>query len=133
VRTALVVVGALVAVWVAFLVYLVVHRRDGLSARDAAHLVPDTVRLIKGLAIDSTISRRHRLPVWLLVGYLALPVDLVPDFLPVIGYADDVIVIALVLRRLVRRVGPAKVDQHWPGSPEGLATLRRLLRLPVEA
>jgi uncharacterized membrane protein YkvA (DUF1232 family) len=65
-----------------------------------------------------------------LLGYLAIPIDLIPDFIPVIGYADDAIIIALVLRSVTRAVGPAALDEHWPGTPEGLAALRRLCRLP---
>ena len=65
-----------------------------------------------------------------LLGYLALPFDLVPDVIPVLGWADDAIVVALVLRSVVRRAGPEALARHWPGSPEGLAALRRLARLP---
>ncbi|HEV7849920.1 MAG TPA: DUF1232 domain-containing protein, partial [Mycobacterium sp.] len=56
--------------------------------------------------------------------------DLIPDFIPVIGYADDAIIIALVLRSVTRAAGPAALDEHWPGTPEGLAAVRRLCRLP---
>jgi uncharacterized membrane protein YkvA (DUF1232 family) len=62
--------------------------------------------------------------------YLASPIDLVPDFIPVIGYADVAILIALTLRSVVRRAGPSALDRHWPGSPAGLAALRQLLALP---
>ena len=55
--------------------------------------------------------------LWLLLGYLALPIDLVPDFIPVLGYADDAIVVALVLRSVVRRAGPDAIERHWPGTP----------------
>jgi uncharacterized membrane protein YkvA (DUF1232 family) len=68
----------------------------------------------------------------MLLVYLASPIDLVPDFIPVIGYADDVIITSIVLRRLVRRAGPEKLREHWPGTPEGLAQLQRLLRLPSD-
>lgn len=68
--------------------------------------------------------------LWLLLGYLLLPIDLVPDFLPVIGYADDVVVLALVLRSVVRRAGPQALERHWPGTPAGLALVRRLAGLP---
>jgi uncharacterized membrane protein YkvA (DUF1232 family) len=67
--------------------------------------------------------------VWLLLAYLASPIDLVPDFVPVLGYADDAIVVAAVLRSVVRAAGPQVLESHWPGSPEGLAALRRLVRI----
>jgi uncharacterized membrane protein YkvA (DUF1232 family) len=92
--------------------------------------LPDTLRLLRGLATDRTVPRRTRWLLWGLLAYLASPIDLVPDFVPVIGFADDAIITSFVLRHVMRRAGPPKLDQHWPGSPEGLATLRRLLRLP---
>jgi uncharacterized membrane protein YkvA (DUF1232 family) len=58
-----------------------------------------------------------------------MPFDLVPDVVPVIGYADDAVVVALVLRSVVRRAGPEALHRHWPGTPEGLTLLLRLARL----
>ncbi|MDQ6854315.1 MAG: DUF1232 domain-containing protein [Actinomycetota bacterium] len=58
-----------------------------------------------------------------------MPIDLIPDFLPVVGYADDAILTALVLHRLLRTAGPTKLAEHWPGTPEGLATLTQMLHL----
>ncbi|NGN64067.1 DUF1232 domain-containing protein [Streptomyces sp. A7024] len=65
---------------------------------------------------------------WLL-GYLAMPIDLVRDFIPVPGYADDAIVVALVLRSVVRAAGPGALARHWPGTEDGLAAVRRLAGL----
>jgi uncharacterized membrane protein YkvA (DUF1232 family) len=67
-----------------------------------------------------------RVRVALLVVYLAVPFDLVPDVVPVIGYADDAVVVALVLRSVVRRAGAEALHRHWPGTPEGLALVLRL-------
>jgi uncharacterized membrane protein YkvA (DUF1232 family) len=58
--------------------------------------------------------------------YLILPIDLVPDFIPVLGYADDAIFVAAALRAVVRRAGPEALDKYWPGTPEGLHAVRRL-------
>ena len=69
------------------------------------------------------------MPVWALLAYLAMPIDLVPDFLPVIGNADDAILTALILRRLMHKAGPAKLAEQWTGTPEGLTVLRQMLRL----
>lgn len=63
------------------------------------------------------------------MAYLALPVDLVPDFVPVLGFADDAIFVAVVLRSVARATGPQALEGHWPGSPEGLAVVRRLARV----
>ena len=61
-----------------------------------------------------------------LIAYLAMPVDLVPDFLPVVGYADDALVVAFALRSVVRAAGPEAIDRHWTGTPQGLLAVRRL-------
>jgi uncharacterized membrane protein YkvA (DUF1232 family) len=71
-----------------------------------------------------------RLPLVLLLGYLAIPIDLIPDFIPLLGYADDAIVIGLVLRSVIRRAGPDVVRRHWPGTEAGLDSLARLCRVP---
>ena len=69
--------------------------------------------------------------LWLLLGYLAIPIDLVPDFVPVLGYADDAIIVALVLRSVVRRAGAPVIHRHWPGTDDGLAALARLTGLQL--
>jgi uncharacterized membrane protein YkvA (DUF1232 family) len=120
---------AVAVAWGAFLVVVFVVRPDGLALHDAMRLLPDTVRLIRRLASDRSVPFGTRVTVWLLMLYLASPIDLIPDFVPVIGYADDAILASFVLRRLIRRAGSEKLSEHWPGSPEGLETLRRVLRL----
>ena len=95
-------------------------------ASEALRAVPDVLRLTHRLARDRTLPRSLRLRLWLLLGYLASPIDLVPDFIPVIGYADDAIVVALVLRSVVRRAGRDAVERHWTGSPAALEAVERL-------
>jgi len=130
-RATLISVGVLVIVWLLFLAYLAIARPDTGTLGQMPRVLPDTVRLARRLAGDRSIPRSARWPVWLLLAYLALPIDIVPDFIPVIGYADDVIFSAVVLRRLVRYAGHDKVTEQWPGTPEGLVALRRMLRLDV--
>jgi len=90
-----------VAVWVAFVVWLAaVGKRE--DARALATFIPDCVVLVTRLARDSRVPRRRKLLLLGLIGYLALPFDLVPDFIPVAGQLDDPIIVALVLRHLVR-------------------------------
>ena len=98
--------------------------------RDAVRLLPDAVGLVRRLATDRTMPRSARWPVLLLVGYLAVPIDVIPDFVPVVGYVDDLMLVSVVLRRLIQQAGPDKIAEHWPGSPEGLVALRTALRLP---
>jgi uncharacterized membrane protein YkvA (DUF1232 family) len=66
----------------------------------------------------------------MLLAYLAVPIDLVPDFLPVVGYADDAIIVAFVLRSVARRAGIEAIERHWPGTRDGFAALCRLTGLP---
>jgi uncharacterized membrane protein YkvA (DUF1232 family) len=124
-------VGGLLLCWLVLMAVLWLTRPDELSARELLRLLPDVLRLVRRLAGDRTLQRGVRVRLWLLMVYLAVPIDLVPDFLPVVGHADDAIVVALVLRSVVRRAGGAAVERHWPGTPEGLAALRRASRLPV--
>jgi uncharacterized membrane protein YkvA (DUF1232 family) len=133
IRFLLLTIAVLVAAWLAFAVWLALMQRRSTPPGEVVRLVPDVLRLIRRLARDRTIARSVRFPVWLLIAYLASPLDLVPDVIPVIGFADDVIVIAVVLRRLVRRAGPDTVERHWSGTPEGLVALRALLRLPASS
>jgi len=133
-RTLAVVAGSLIVVWLVFVVFVVVagRRRNGaafVSPKDALRLLPDTVRLVRGLCGDDAIPRRTRWLVFVLLAYLVSPIDIIPDFVPVIGFADDVVLTSLVLRHVIRRSGSAALERHWPGSPEGLAALRSLLRL----
>jgi uncharacterized membrane protein YkvA (DUF1232 family) len=101
---------------------------DTVNRRDALRLLPDVLRLIRRLAADKTVTTGVRVRLVLLLVYLASPIDLVPDFIPVVGYADDAIVVALVLRSVTRRAGPDAIERHWPGTPEGLAIIQRLVR-----
>jgi len=115
---------ALALYFASALALLVLGRRT--DARAWAGLVPDCVILVARLMRDSRVPRSHKLLLAALVGYLSLPFDLVPDFIPVIGALDDAIIIAIVLRMLFRRSGPALVRQHWPGPQRSLDVMLRL-------
>jgi len=128
-RTVVIVAASLVAMWLAFILFVWVIRPDNTSVSDATRLLPDTLRLVRRLSTDRTISRSTRWWILALLIYLASPIDLVPDFVPVIGYADDAIITSFVLRHVIARSGTTKLRDHWPGSEAGLATLIRLLRL----
>jgi uncharacterized membrane protein YkvA (DUF1232 family) len=99
---------------------------DTVRMREALRLLPDLLRLLRRLLADGTLPTGVRVRVALLVVYLVVPFDLVPDVVPVIGYADDAVVVALVLRSVVRRAGAEALHRHWPGTPEGLALVLRL-------
>ncbi len=107
-------------------------RPRGSFLQEALRLLPDTLRLLKRLALDKTLPRGVRVRLWLLFVYLATPFDLIPDFIPIIGYADDAIIVCAVLRSVVRRAGAEAVRRHWPGSDDGLAALWRAAGLPKD-
>lgn len=119
-------VAGLVLLWLALVVALWRNRPERMQAGEMVRLLPDLLRLLKRLAADSTLPRGVRWRLWLVLAYLAMPIDLVPDFIPVLGYADDAIVVALALRSVARRAGKDAVARHWPGTPEGLAAVFRL-------
>ncbi len=119
----------LLLTWLALLVLLVATRPKGVGRREARVLVPDLVRLITRLARDPSLGKGTRVRLSLLLAYLAFPIDLVPDFIPVLGYVDDVIVVAMALRAVVRRAGAEVLDENWTGSEVGLAAVRRLAGL----
>lgn len=81
------------------------------------------MRLVTRLARERTVPLGARIRSWLLHAYLSVPFDLIPVFIPVIGYADDAIIVAAVLRSVVKRAGREVVEHHWPGTLHGLAAL----------
>lgn len=126
------VVAGFAVVWLILVIVLVIQQRragSDVDWRGIARLAPDVVRLIKRLATDRDVPRPVR---WWLLGllvYLLLPIDLIPDFLPVIGYADDAIITAIALRFAMRRAGYPALKRNWPGTPEGLASVLALARI----
>lgn len=119
----------LVLLWGALLLFLWRAKPDGEGLREAVRLLPDVLRLVSRLARDATLPRGSRVRLWLLMAYLAMPVDLVPDFIPVIGYADDAVLVVWTLRSVVRLAGADPVQRHWPGTPQGLQSVTRLTGL----
>jgi uncharacterized membrane protein YkvA (DUF1232 family) len=116
--------GVLLALYAAFVLALVVAGRRT-DARAWAGFIPDCIVLFKRLIGDERVPRGHKLLLGALLGYLAMPFDLVPDFIPVAGQLDDAIVVALVIRAVLRVAGEAAIREHWPGPDR---TLRLILR-----
>lgn len=121
--------AGLALAWVALVAALLFAKPKGGLLREALRLLPDVIRLLQRLATDRTLPRGVRVRLGLLFAYLAFPLDLIPDFIPVLGYADDAIIVAAVLRSVVRRVGLSPLQQHWPGTPDGRAAVIRLAGL----
>ncbi len=116
--------GACLLVYLVFLGALLIagRRREAIAY---ARLIPDAVGLFGRLARDPDVPRAAKLLVLLALAYLALPFDLVPDFIPIVGVLDDVLVVALVLRVVLAASGPDLVRRHWRGPPETLGLVLR--------
>jgi uncharacterized membrane protein YkvA (DUF1232 family) len=113
---------ALAAYAAAVLALVALGRRA--DARALAGFIPDCVVLVRRLLRDGRVPRRAKVALGLLIAYLLMPLDLVPDFIPVAGQLDDAIVVALVLRWFLRAGGAALVREHWPGPEHALGALR---------
>jgi uncharacterized membrane protein YkvA (DUF1232 family) len=117
---------ALVVIWLALIAALLIAKPGKAQLREALRLLPDLLRLLRRLAADSTLPRGVRVRLTMLLVYLAIPIDLIPDFIPILGYADDAIIVIAVLRSTVRRAGLDAVRAHWPGTDDGFAAVCRL-------
>jgi uncharacterized membrane protein YkvA (DUF1232 family) len=122
-------VAAIALGYLAFLAVLLAAGR-GDDARVYVRLVPDCLVLARGLVGDPRVPARYKAALGLLVAYLAMPFDLVPDFLPVVGWLDDALLVVITLRWVTRRVGRGLLREHWRGSPRGLELVLRLAYRP---
>ena len=120
-------VGLLLA-WLVLLIALLVARPSGNVITESLRLMPDLLRLVTRLARDKTLPRGVRLRLGLLLAYLAFPLQLIPDVVPVLGYADDVIAVLWVLHSVIRGASQEPIRRHWPGTPTGCEALLRLTR-----
>ena len=108
-----------IAIWLLAIAVLFVLGRRG-QARDLVGLVPNLVILFRGVLKDDRVPRATKGLVWFALVWLASPIDLIPEFIPVAGPLDDVIVAGLVLRHVLRRTDREVVDAHWRGEPSTL-------------
>ena len=118
---------ALLLTWLALVIALVVVRPDKSVITEALRLLPDLLRLVARLAGDRTLPPAVRVRLGLLLAYLAFPLDLIPDVVPVLGYADDVVAVLWVLRSVIRLVGEEPIRHAWPGTAAGYEALLRLV------
>jgi uncharacterized membrane protein YkvA (DUF1232 family) len=112
-------------VYAAFVIWLLLAGRRE-DARALAGFIPDCVVLFRQLVNDDRVPRRSKLLLVALIGYLAMPIDLVPDFIPIAGQLDDAIIVTIVLRAVLRAGGPDLLREHWPGPATSLNVLMRL-------
>jgi uncharacterized membrane protein YkvA (DUF1232 family) len=121
----LIAAAAALALYVAFVVALLMAGRRQ-DARALAGFIPDCIVLVRRLLRDDRVPRSRKLLLAALIGYLAMPIDLVPDFIPIAGQLDDAIIVALVLRSVLRAGGPQQLREHWPGPESSLEVISRL-------
>ena len=107
-------------------VLLLILAGRNVAAKELALLVPNLLLLFKDLLTDPAVPRGAKVLLWIGIVWIASPIDLLPEFLPVLGPLDDAVVAALVLRFLVRRAGEDVVRAHWRGEP---STIDRILRV----
>ncbi len=129
----LTIIGALAVAWLALVLALVAGRPRNVTLSDAMRVLPDLLRLLRRLAADPALPRGVRLRLGALLVYLAIPIDLIPDVIPVLGYADDLIIATLVLRSVVKHAGMGVVRANWPGGDASLEALCRLCGLSSTA
>jgi len=121
------VILALVAAWLLLILVLWLIRPRDVRAGELIRVVPDVLRLTRDLLLDRTVPRGVRIALVVLLGWLVSPIDLIPEFIPVLGPLDDVIVAVVILRYVRRRLGADELRRRWRGTPEGWALVERLL------
>jgi len=126
VRPIIALVVVLLVAWLAIIAVLWLHRPSRALVGPALRLVPDVVVLVRRVLADPLTPLSVRIAFVVLLAWLLSPIDPIPEFLPVIGPIDDLIVAAIVLRWAARRVGPDRLRALWPGSDEGYALCGRL-------
>jgi hypothetical protein len=122
----LVILG-LVVLWLVLIAALWLLRPRGVGAGELLRVGPDVVRLGRDLVVDRSTPRGVRAALVILVAWLVSPIDLIPEFIPVLGPLDDVVVAVIVLRYVRRRLGADALRRRWRGTPEGWQLVERLL------
>jgi uncharacterized membrane protein YkvA (DUF1232 family) len=117
----------LVALWAALLLIFWVLRPRDVSLRELLGLIPDILRLLRSLIADPTTPLDVRLVLIGLLAWIVSPIDLIPEFIPVLGPMDDVVVAIVAMRYVRRRVGADDLRQRWVGSDGGFALLIRVV------
>lgn len=119
--------AGLVLAWVAFVALLWLKRPRDVALAELVSVVPDVLRLIRRLLLDQSSPRGVRIALVLLLVWLVSPVDVIPEFLPVIGPLDDVVVAVLILRYVHRHLGTQALRASWGGSDTGFRLLLGIL------
>jgi uncharacterized membrane protein YkvA (DUF1232 family) len=119
---------ALLGTWIVLIVALWILRPRDVRLGELVRLVPDVLRLVRNLLLDRSVPGTVRIALLGLLAWLVNPIDLIPEFIPVLGPLDDVVVAILVLRYVRRRLGEGELRRRWPGSTDGYDLLAGILR-----
>jgi len=122
---------ALAFVMVVIVAILLTLRAPAQSIGEIAWIIPSALRLAVSLYRDQSVPNSVRWRLRFAVVYNVQPINLIPDFIPVVGFVDNALVLAWALRSAARVAGPGALERHWKGSPAALALLTRTLRLPM--
>jgi uncharacterized membrane protein YkvA (DUF1232 family) len=117
----------LLALWVALLVVFFLLRPKDVPLRELLAVVPDVLRLLRSLVRDASVPTDVRVVVIGLIAWIVSPIDLIPEFIPVLGPIDDVVVAIVAMRYVRRRVGIPDLAARWEGTPDGFALLLRVV------
>lgn len=123
----LVAIAVVLGLWLVLVLLIWLHRPSRELAMPALRLLPNILVLVRRLMADPATPRSVRFALGVLAVWIVSPIDLLPEFLPGIGPLDDIVVAALVLRWVARRVGREALAAHWPGTPDGFRLLERLI------
>lgn len=121
------IVAALLALWIAMLLVFWLLRPKGVPVGDVIRVIPEVLRLLRSLITDRSAPLDVRIVLIGLMAWIISPIDLIPEFIPVLGPLDDVVVAVVAMRYVRRRVGIADLSSRWTGTPEGFALLTRLI------
>jgi uncharacterized membrane protein YkvA (DUF1232 family) len=127
VRTLVAIVVGITAFWAVLLVVFWILRPKGASVRQIVGLLPDVLRLLRSLIGDGSVPLDVRVVLVGLLAWIASPIDLIPEFIPVLGPVDDVVVAVVAMRYVRRRVGVEDLRRRWTGSDDGFALLLRVI------
>ena len=126
-RTVIGIGAGILLVWAALIALLWMFRPRDVGLGELVRVVPDVLRLVRRLLSDRTVPRSAKVALVVLLVWLISPIDLIPEFIPVLGPLDDVVVAVLVLRYVRGKVGLEGLRSRWPGTPDGFALLSRII------
>jgi uncharacterized membrane protein YkvA (DUF1232 family) len=121
------VVVGIALLWASVLVLFWFFRPKGVSIREVVRIVPDVVRMLRSIVRDPASPLDVRFVLLGLLAWIVSPIDLIPEFIPVLGPMDDAVVAVVALRYVRRRVGVARMRARWPGTDDGFALLGRVV------